>query len=173
MADPTLDIVRLKNNSGKEFKDQYGSTPYRCPDGDSIIVPFDAACLWFGDPRVFDRPALAQYDRKNEFNRVKVRMGIAVKEAQSDDWEFPNITVETLDGDRVYMAIEDPEGVKASGVLSSRQGLDDRQVIAEELERMKKAQADLLARLNDLQNASAPGLEDVPDDIPTKVPVQQ
>lgn len=168
-----LDIVRLTNNEPVTFQDFYGSVPYVCPPGDSIIIPFDAACTWFGDPRVSDRPTLSQYDRRGEFERVKTRAGFSVLEAQSTPWTAKNIEIASLQGERLYMVIEDPLGDKSTLQNVSSKGLDDTQAVAQELEIVKRQQAALLARLEELQHDGTKTLEDVPEDVPNKIPVSE
>lgn len=167
------DIVRLRNNSDATFKDQYASVPYVAQPGDAILVPFDAACLWFGDPRLSDRPTLSQYDRKDEYDRVFHRSGYAVKEVGGEEYTIPDYAIEDLEGNPIYMTLWDPEGNKLTLSNSSNVGLNDSAAIAQELEIVKRQQAALLQRLEELQAPDAPGLDDIPTDNPTKVPVTQ
>lgn len=174
MSNAYPDILRLHNDSPVAFKDQYASMPYQCPPGESIIIPFDALCLWFGDPRLQDRPALVQFDRRDEYERIKTRLGIQVKEATGEQWAWPDVWFESLEGERVVTLIEDPEGSKQSFANVSRGNLTDAEAVAQELEIVKKQQALLLEQLQKLQEQGlnpAPTLADVPDDVPTKVPV--
>lgn len=167
------DIVRIRNTGKDAFKDQYGAVPYAIPAGEAVIIPFDAACLWLGDPRVINKPTLSQYDRDDELHRVKTRLGAVVKEAMSEPWEPPALEVEDLEGNRIYMVVEDPDGLKGS-IPTKTFGLSDTEAVAAELEAVKRQQAALLARLDELsRGADAPTLDDVPDDVPSKVPVSE
>jgi hypothetical protein len=167
-------IVRLRNTGEAIFKDQYGGVPYVCPAGDTIVVPFEAVCLWLGDPRVVDRPTLAQYDRRGEVDRVKTRIGATIAEAMSLPWSPPALTIETLEGKEIVMCIQDPEGNGGGDLFGSiKTGLDDTESVAQELEILKRQQGQLLQRLEDLQAGQQKNLDDIPDDIPTKIPVDR
>lgn len=166
-----MDIVRLRNNGDQTWQDQYGSAPFICPAGEAIIVPFDAVCLWFGDPRLSDRPTLSQYDRQDELTRVKARLGWSVLEAEGKDFPKLDTSVETIEGERVYMVIDDPDGSKSSLSSVNTAGLTDAQAVATELEQLKMQQQALLARLDDLSKGEQPSLDQVEEDLPTKIPV--
>jgi hypothetical protein len=45
--------------------------------------------------------------------------------------------------------------------------------VAQELEILKRQQGQLLQRLEDLQAGQQKNLDDIPDDIPTKIPVDR
>lgn len=169
-----MEIVRLTNNGNELFQDQYGSVPYVCPPGQTILVPVDAVWLWFGNPNLVDRSTMAQYDRREEYQRVMVRNGFDKLAAEGKPIpEFPFL-LEDLDGQRYWTVWEDPEGDQSVLKGVSAKGLDDVQAVANELETMKKQQALLLARLEELQTQPDAGtLDDVPEDKPTKVPVKQ
>lgn len=170
-----MEIVRLTNVSENLWQDHYGSVPYVCPPGQSIIVPVEAVWLWFGNPNLTDKPIMAQYDRRDEFQRVIVRNGFDKLQAASEPYDLAlPVTLETMEGDRYITVIEDPAGDESTLKGVAAQGLDSSEAVAQELEILKKNQAALLARLEELQDKdnTAPGsLDDIPEDNPTKVPV--
>jgi hypothetical protein len=101
-------MVRLVNKSDTDFKDMYNSVTYRVPAGSDGFAPFDAACLWFGDPSSQDLSARDR-GRTDEYERLRVRYGVYADEHRFDG-ALPDIEVYTLDGDRVTMVREDPTG---------------------------------------------------------------
>lgn len=167
-----MEIVRLRNGTDKQFSDVYGSVPYICPPGDAILVPTEAVWLWFGNPNLQDRPVLSQYDRRDEYQRVFTRNGFDKLSAAGIPFDLPSYTLETLEGEKYWTVLEDPEGVKMTSSGIAARGLDNTEAIANELEVLKKNQAALLARLEELQlSPQEATLDDIPDDSPVKVPV--
>lgn len=101
--------VRIRNTGTDEFSAGYDGTRYVIKPGSEIIAPWDAACLWLGDPRLWDDTR--EKNRRKEYDRLCVRYGV-----YSDGHRFaeaiPSLEVFKLDGDqsRITMLAEDPFG---------------------------------------------------------------
>lgn len=99
--------VRIRNTGTVDFTAKYDNQPYTIPAGSETIVPWDAACLWLGDPRLWDDHR--EKNRRAEYNRLCVRYG-----AYSDHAAFlaniPSLEVHKIDGGRIPMLVEDPFG---------------------------------------------------------------
>ncbi len=169
------EMVRVTNIGDEDFTDGYANQRYRVPAGDRVIVPWAAACLWFGDPEIIDRPTLSQYDRRDEVDRLYMRMGCYDGDGESSTSRFqrrkPTVLVETLEGTALPMLVDAMDGTVKDVPVSLPQG-DERSALAGELERMKAMQAELLARLNTLE-AGEDSFDELPVDLPTQIPVDQ
>jgi hypothetical protein len=168
------EMVRVKNTGKKPFSDRWGSVPYMLNPGDTAMVPWGGAVNWFGDPYLIDKPTLAQYDRQEEIQRLETRLGCYDGDDKTRSQRFvenkPSVEVSTLDGDVITMLIDDMDG--SGNPPQNIEKVDERVALASELERMKKVQADLLARLASLE-AGEDTFAELPTDKPKKVPVDQ
>ena len=50
MPEPS-DVVVVTNNESLPFTIKYNKREYKLTPGHPVFLPFEAACLWFGDPR--------------------------------------------------------------------------------------------------------------------------
>lgn len=164
------EAVRIENLDKKRtFQDTYGNYPYVCPPGQSLVVPWNAAKLWFGDPAKQDEPERGYFARKDELQRVFRRCG--VDQTSPEDYveqvrkNHPRVKVSTVDGEPISMILDDPEGKE---VVTAAPTILEQEQLAGELDRLKKEQAKLLRMLE--EQTSHKGLEDVPTDNPSKVP---
>lgn len=110
-----LRIVRAVNPSDKPFKDMCDSQPYLIPAGSESLIPYEAAVLWFGNPDTIDIDARRR-DRTDEYMRVRVRYG--VYEHEHLIGQIPAIEIFTLEGDKIHMVKDDPEGILNNPVVS-------------------------------------------------------
>lgn len=78
-----------------------------------VPVPFEAVCLWTGDPRASAKMASVRTeggdvmfvpDRETEVRRLKIKYG------GEENFIFPNLSVTTLDDDPIVTVLEDLEG---------------------------------------------------------------
>lgn len=168
------EMVRVTNVGNDDFTDGYANQKYRVPSGDKVIIPWGAACLWFGDPEIIDRPTLSQFDRRDEVDRIYMRMGCYDGDGETAASRFqrrkPAVLVESLEGAAIPMLVEQMDG-SVNTPVSLPQG-DERTALAGELERMKAMQAELLSRLNVLE-AGEESFDELPVDTPTQIPVDQ
>jgi len=99
--------VRVLNKGDADFKGQYDRDIYVIPAGSEGIVPWDAICLWLGDPRATDNGV--QKNRLEEYRRLTSKFGVYDEQDQFDDAR-PKLEVYRLNGQRVTMLAEDPFG---------------------------------------------------------------
>lgn len=159
--------VRIRNTGTVDFTAKYDNQPYTIPAGSETIVPWDAAALWLGDPRLWDDSR--EKHRRAEYNRLCVRYG-----AYSDHKKFleniPSLEVHKIDGGRIKMLVEDPFGPAVNVWDTENQ---DSTVEAEvaylraqvsELLADKKRYAEIPGAA--ATNAPAPAATDDPDGLP-------
>lgn len=117
-------MVRVKNVGDKPFRDSFANQPFEVLPNKETFVPFDAAALWFGHPELYD-VSPRQRARTQMYARLRQRYG-AFDDTNRDDkvtsadekWEQnrPRIEVYSLDGERIYMVIDDPDGTRETTV---------------------------------------------------------
>lgn len=99
--------VRLVNKGDDDFVAQYDRDTYTIPARSEGIVPWEAACLWFGDPRATDTGV--QKNRLEEYRRLTVKFGVYDDHGLFDE-RRPKIEVWRLNGQQVTMLADDPFG---------------------------------------------------------------
>jgi hypothetical protein len=132
--------------------------------GQSRRVPAPWARTWFGDERSreaayhleVDGEKIVIQSRPYELERLKHLWGAATDplrwEPANDVYTRPEAMVTTLDGDRVLMVLDDPEG---NSVNPATQSVDDARLLKDELVRLQK-------RLMKLEGLQAAGVEEIP-----------
>lgn len=141
-----MEIVRVKNAGTTPFKDGYDSQPYLIPPGSEAVVPYEAACLWLGDPNARDIDARHR-NRVEAFARLRVRWGVYDNLTEASDL-FPKLEVYDLEGHRIYMVVDDPDGLKVNeSALSNASNLTEVNLLRAQLEAMKVQQNQILALL--------------------------
>lgn len=161
-----LRIVRAVNPGTRPFRDMCDSQDYKIDPGSETLIPFDAAILWFGNPDTLDIDARRR-DRTDEYARVRVRYGIYEHEHRLS--EMPEVEIFTLDGERIFMVKDDPDGSKANpGLVADDDAL---RTVQRQLLAMQAQQAQLLEALAKNPDAAQTimrtlqgELPDVPDD---------
>lgn len=103
-----MNVVRVTNTGDTPFIDKFDGQKFRVEPHSDTLVPFDAICLWMGNPGARDIDAKRR-DRTDEFGRLRVRYGVYEHEHL---WETarPHLEVTTLEGERILTVAEDPEG---------------------------------------------------------------
>lgn len=101
--------VRIRNAGADTFKAGYDGTTYTIKPGSEVIAPWDAACLWLGDPRLWDD--MREKNRRKEYDRLCIRYGVYSDHTRFDE-ATPTLEVHKLDGnqDRITMLVDDPFG---------------------------------------------------------------
>jgi len=99
--------VRLVNAGTEPFTASYNKETVTIPPGSEAHVTWAAATLWFGDPRLWD--GTIQKDRSEEYRRLTIRYG-SYDEHDTFQDSRPKIETYLLDGTRVHMLMEDPDG---------------------------------------------------------------
>ena len=151
--------VRVLNKGGEDFKGQYDRDTYVIPAGSESIVPWDATCLWLGDPRATDNGV--QKNRLEEYRRLTSKFGVYDEQDQFDDAR-PRLEVYRLNGNRVTMLAEDPFGAPVD-VFGSGGGEVD---LATQVSKLQAMVNDLQARSD---GGSLPDVSDVDSDAETGV----
>jgi hypothetical protein len=103
-------IVRVVNVGDRPFRDRYNRQWVDIPVGGEQFVPFEAVCLWFGNPDVMDKGP-RQRDRTDTYQRLRARLGVYENEAL---WESrkPKVECYTINGDRIITVMDDPYGTQ-------------------------------------------------------------
>lgn len=165
------DVVRIRNVGEVEWKDLYGGTRYRVRPGGEGIIPFEAACLWFGHPDAVDIDPRNRY-RSEEYARLRVRYGVYEVDALWDE-NKPKIEVFDLDGVRVITVIDDPLGETINPDTNDAAQTQLLQVKMTEMAKQMvamQAQIDATAR-GDIAVANAGTITDDGPVLPSPVPV--
>ncbi len=170
-------VVRLRNAGETVYKDQYASVKYTIEPGKEIVVPWHAATLWLGDPRLLDDEGRGLFSRADELLRVLTRMGSGglddrrLSQEERARVDHPGLQVFDIDGNRIEMLLDDPEGENVTPIGFVKAEKDD---LFAELHKGKAYQALIHQSIDDpKKQGSAPGLESAADDAPSKVPGPQ
>lgn len=110
-----LRICRAVNNGPTPFKDACDSQVYLIPSQSESLIPYEAAVLWFGNPDTIDIDARRR-DRTDEYMRIRVRYGIYEHEDRLG--QMPQVEIFTLEGDKINMVKDDPEGILNNPIVS-------------------------------------------------------
>lgn len=107
MAHRTL---RITNSGTETFSDRYDGQRFTVEPGSDLFVPWEAACLWFGDPTTVDLGPGAKH-RTGERNRLMLRMGLGDSTGEELEERRPKIDCfNPENGTPVPMLMHDPEG---------------------------------------------------------------
>jgi len=158
-------VVRVVNKGDTDFEGQYDRNRYPVAAGSEGIIPWDAACLWLGDPRL--RDVGNQKERLEEYRRLTSKFGV-YDEHDRFDGARPQLEVYRLNGQRVKMLAEDPFGAPVD-VFGDSDGEVDLQTQVSQLQAMVN---DLQERtgdktLPDVSGVSADADEDGDEELPT------
>jgi len=174
------DIVRIVNKGSAAFYIQWDSKVYTLEPEKDAFVPFEAACLWFGDPRstgtirsTRDNKGLVGFvpDREAEVRRLRVKFGNL-----GGDERFvqnaPNIEVYDIQGTRIVTVLDDPEGKVVNVSMPTVQDRETERAAVQtmqlQLAQEKRVTDLLLTRLGlsrkDLEDAASGEVDD--DDEP-------
>jgi len=101
-------ILRLKNVGTDRFSDMYDNQKYTIEPSGETLAPYEAVCLWLGDPESRDYDARRR-DRTDEYERLSTRLGV-YHDQHLFEAARPKLEVWTLDGQRITTVTEDPTG---------------------------------------------------------------
>lgn len=101
-------ILRLKNVGTDRFSDMYDNQKYSIEPGGETLAPYEAVCLWLGDPESRDYDARRR-ERTDEYERLSTRLGV-YHDQHLFEAARPKLEVWTLDGQRITTVTEDPTG---------------------------------------------------------------
>lgn len=102
--------IRINNTGDQPWSDKYDGQRFTCQPGGDLFVPWEAACLWFGDPTTADLGPNMKY-RTDERDRLFMRMGQSG--ATTEDFLENAPSIECFNpenGERVPMLHNDPDG---------------------------------------------------------------
>lgn len=148
------DFVKVVNVGKAPWNDKYDGKPFQLDRGGDTIVPFGAACLWFGHPDAVDVDERNRH-RTDEWARIRVRYGIYEHTYDEDgndliETRIPKVEVWTLDGRKLSMVCHDPDGddVTMAGFPSVTEA-DNRDAA---IEAMQAQMARMQRVIDDLEN---------------------
>lgn len=104
-------IVQLKSTEKKlVHKLRFQSSVVEILPGKAVFVEWEKALFWLGDPGTQDQR------RREEFDRKRTWYGFAQGMMTEDEWEDmrPKLEVFNQEGERIFMALDDPDGSKAN-----------------------------------------------------------
>lgn len=171
------DIVRVVNEGDQPFTIGWDSKQYKLEPGKDAFVPFEAACLWFGDPRsgnavasLRNQHGLVSFvpDRDTEVRRLRVKYGNIGGDERFVD-PAPSVSVYDLEGDRITTVLDDPEG--ANVTVASPSVAEQSDLVA--LVQKQQRQIDLLLSQMGLEKdtgENTQGLDDHGDAIEEEGP---
>lgn len=105
-----MTVVRVRNQKDVPFVDAYDGTSYTIDPAGQVVVPVEAAKLWFGDWESHNDPARAWRARDDELERLKIRYGA---QDNPEMWEAvqPRVAVLHLEeDDEIITLLGDPAG---------------------------------------------------------------
>ena len=109
-----MSVVRVKNLRKATLVDGYDGTNYAIEPGKSVVVPLEAAKLWFGDWDTKNKPERALRLRDDEFKRLAIRYGCADNPTAWEEWK-PLVEVSDIDNEETFTTvIDDPTGTSVS-----------------------------------------------------------
>lgn len=122
------DIVRVKNSGKQTYKIMYDSREYALAPGVDAFIPFEAAKLWFGDPRASNsmqsiRNQHGQVawvpDRDTEVRRLRVKYG-CIGGDEREIQGAPTVEIyELATGSRIYSVLDDPAGERSTPAVQT------------------------------------------------------
>lgn len=172
-------VVRVEYQGPQDtFADTYANVTYRIPKGSQGIVPYEAACLWFGNPNAINRDE-SRRDRDEELARMKLRYGCGWDEYDGihnlvqkgeDRWQEtkPQVRVISIDGQEIEFVLHDEQGVK---VTPAQQSIAERDLLQSTIAKYEaemaamRQQLDALIRAGDQPKNLTP---DTPPSDPTR-----
>lgn len=184
------DTVQVENLNAQPLLLTYDSRRYVIQPGERRPVPFEAAKVWFGDPRAAgdvvskrDEVGRVQWipDRKSEVRRLRVLYNVHPEQERARNSTYkamwgdetqlppdalPRVAVYDYEGNEIHMVAHDPEG---RSVIPVQQTLSDDDQLRSLIAKQDAAIKQLQARLG-LDNTMQP--RDTPD-IPTDGEVEE
>lgn len=110
------DLVNITNTGDRDFTLPHdGLGHVTITPGQTRTLPFEYASTFFGHPAVRNEGKDLQRVRERE--RVQTIWGFYAGIDDEDEWRVttcPQFTVTDLDGKRIYMVLEDPDGSLAA-----------------------------------------------------------
>jgi hypothetical protein len=158
-----MELVKL-TNTGSSSITFAGDEPVVLAAGTTRIVPWTFATDYLGRPNVDNAN-----ERATEYGLIRAMWGFHDGFDSAADWDVkrPKVETYTLDGDRIYMLIEDPHRRQTNPNIDGSANTDDsdaavlRAALAEQQDRMARLEAQLAA----LTAPSIPEVGDQPQTV--------
>lgn len=142
------DSVQVINRGDKTFVNFFEKHKTEIRPGGVAYVPWKAACIWFGNPELRNTETSKQ--REQEFKHLLARYGVYYHTDRIDEL-FPKCEVYSLEGERIYMVMDDPDGrlaLNPTGTDASSTESEILQRRAYDLEQQMNAVLAVLAEIN-------------------------
>lgn len=122
-------MVRVINKGPNPLTIKYNRMKYILEPDKEKFIPYEAAQLWFGDPRTTaeirtlvleDGQKQMLYPRQYEVRRLRAKYGNL--EGVGDETtiqDCPNVEMYNTEGERIYTVLEDPKGDTTNPALIS------------------------------------------------------
>jgi hypothetical protein len=177
----TLDYqmpLRVRNIDSSPITIGWGNVYITIEPGEQKLASLDHVINYFGDPRAIENTQNIKHDsgvvgfipdRKSEVRRLQCKWGNTFAQDESHIYG-PAVEVYTLDGDRVWTVMEDPDGHHASPTLMA----NEHQLSLEAQINRMQSQLDMMIRLQQAgEETIEPAEEPMPDDeewLPKNLP---
>lgn len=164
----TLTPLVVHNKSDVQVTLGWNNHFVTIPPGQSRTATFDAVANFFGDPRAVDDmhsevndAGVRSWipDRKSEVRRLQCKWGNNFGMDESKIFA-PEVEVTTLEGERIWTVVEDPEGVHVNPKLIA---IENQQDLETQINRMQK-QLDTLLNLRESGIDTPPDNGEIPED---------
>lgn len=103
-------MVRMRNNGTEPFRGRYRQQWFTLPPNVEAFLEYGAAVTWLGNPLLTD--TAKDKERSREFHRIKL-LHMGAENVYNDlEWSDrrPKLEVYTLDGKKLHMVADDPQG---------------------------------------------------------------
>jgi hypothetical protein len=118
-------FVRLVNADNRPFDYHYRNVKHIISALGDTVVPWDCACSLFGDPTLVNTPKNPERLRVYKQVRGLYNYEDGIDTAESWDYRRPHIEVYDLEtGERIYMILEDPEGLQGNPDMAAKSSND-------------------------------------------------
>lgn len=167
-------MVRIRNEGNENFRAKYAGQRYNLLPGQDTLIPWDAACLWFGHPFAVDVPGdKRKRYRTDELRRLYVKYGVYERHEEAAD-KFPKVSVWDLaePTKRYTTVVEDPEGKELNTAVITQA---DNESLQAQIRAMQEQMAMMQAQLqNNIDTADTrtdeasarPEIRDAVDNLP-------
>lgn len=189
------EFCRVTNNKDNVLKIKYNGRIYDLDPHRPVVVPVEAAILWFGDPRSIDKVQLLRNEhgkvqnmlpsRPDEIKRLRFKFGADLTgdestflETQEDGTittmhNLPDVLIQTLEGQEVKMVVNDPDGRHALG--ADQQPATNQSAELLEIVKRQERQIGLLMRQLQIEvddedtspDYTIPDIQATEDELPT------
>ncbi len=167
------ELVVAVNQGQQPITIMYASRNYVLAPEKPTRIPFEAACLWFGDPRSSDNVRALRResgevvylpDRRGEIIRLRLKYGNLFGDERGFD-SVPDVRCETMDGEEIPTVVAYPDGIPTMDMP----GHTDIEALKVQLVRQQNTMDRLSAELRkqgiDLSSAARAVEEAEPEDL--------